>query len=151
MMDSKKLAQLCVELAENRKGENPLVLDVRKLTSVTSFFVVVTGTSDPHLRAIRDEIVTQLQEQHELKPLAVDGELRSSWVVLDYSDVIVHLLLKETREKYDLESLWGDAPRVKKTRAKAAKESAGGAPVKTPRPRRKTTVKKASSSRPKAG
>ena len=110
------MARLCVDLAENRKAENPLVLDVSKLTSVASFFVVLTGTSAPHLRAIRDEIVDRLGEDHGLQPHAVDGELRSSWVVLDYADVIVHIMLKETRERFDLESLWGDAPRVRKTK-----------------------------------
>ena len=148
MMESRKLAQLCVELAENRKGENPLVLDVRKLTSVTSFFVVVTGSSDPHLRAIRDEIVTQLLDQHGLKPLAVDGELRSSWVVLDYSDVIVHILLKDAREKYDLESLWGDAPRVRKTRPKTVRSKAAPKPVKTSRPKVPARVPRARPPKP---
>ena len=119
-MDARKLARLCVELAENRKAENPLVLDVRKLTSVASFFVMLTGSSDPHLRAIRDEIIDRLREDHGLTPRSIDGELRSSWVVLDYSDVIVHIMLRETRERFDLESLWGDAPRVRKAKKSAS-------------------------------
>lgn len=119
-MDSRKLARLCVELADDRKAENPLVLDVRKLTSVTNYFVLLTGTSDPHLRAIRDELVTRLRERHDVSPRSVDGELRSAWIVLDYSDVIVHIMLREARERFDLESLWGDAPRVRKTKKQAA-------------------------------
>jgi ribosome silencing factor RsfS/YbeB/iojap len=142
-MEAEQLARLCVALAENRKGENPLVLDVRKLTSVTSYFVVVTGTSNPHLRAIRDEIETKLQEEHGLKPLSVDGELRSTWVVLDYSEVIVQIMLKDTRERYDLESLWGDAPRVRKAKQKQAAVKAPKT-AKTPKaPRKKAPARPA--------
>ncbi len=122
-MDSKKLALLCRDLAENRKAENTVVLDVRKLSSVTDYFVVASGTSEPHLRAITDEITDKLRDDHGLRPRAVDGTLQTAWVVLDYFDVIVHVMRTDVRERYNLEGLWGDAPKVaakKKPRAKAA-------------------------------
>jgi len=111
-MDSRKLARLCREFADNKKAEDLVILDVRKLSSVTDYFVIASGTSEPHLRAIVDEITDQLREQHGLRPRAVDGTVRGAWVVLDFFDVIVHIMRQDMRERYDLEGLWGDAPRV---------------------------------------
>jgi len=118
MIDSKQLAVLTRELADSKKADNIVIMDVRGLSNVTDFFVVASGTSHPHLRAILDEITEKLDLLHGLRPRAVDGQLPSSWVVLDYGEVIVHLMLEETRKKYDLESLWSDAPRVRPSRRK---------------------------------
>ena len=112
-MDSKKLARLCRELADNKKAENIVVLDVRDLSSVTDNFVIASGTSEPHLRAIVDEVTGQLREKHGVRPRAVDGTVHGAWVVLDFFDVIMHIMRPDARERYDLESLWGDAARVK--------------------------------------
>jgi ribosome-associated protein len=124
-MDSKKLALCCRELADNKKAENILVLDVRKLSSVTDYFVIASGTSQPHLRAIVEEITGKLKEDYDLRPARLEGSTSGTWVVLDYFDVIVHVMHAETRARYDLEGLWGDAkkvtppkPRKKKTPAK---------------------------------
>ena len=115
-MDSKKLAQLCREFADNKKAENIVILDVRKLSSVTDYFVITSGTSGPHLRAIVDEITDKLREEHGVRPRAVDGTIHAAWVVLDYFDVIVHVMRRDMREYYDLDGLWGDASRVKPKR-----------------------------------
>lgn len=112
-MDSKKLALLCRDLADNKKAENLLVLDVRKLSSVTDYFVIVSGSSSPHLRAIVNEIADNLRDEHELRARAMDGNMNGDWVVLDYFDVIVHVMRTEVRQRYDLEGLWGDAPKLK--------------------------------------
>jgi ribosome-associated protein len=123
-MDSRKLALLCRELADNKKAENILILDVRGLSSVTDYFVIASGTSEPHLRAIVDEVVDRLREDDDLRPNAIDGAFHTAWVVLDYFNVIVHVMRKDVREHYDLETLWGDAPRVrskKRAPAKAAR------------------------------
>ena len=112
-MDSKKLAQLCRDFADNKKAENIVILDVRKLSSVTDYFVIASGTSEPHLRAIVDEITSQLREEHGVRPLRTDGSVHGAWVVMDFFDVIVHVMRADVRERYDLESLWGDAARVK--------------------------------------
>src|SRR5438045_8320738 len=120
-MDSKKLALRCRELADNKKAEDIVILDVREVSSVTDYFVIASGSSEPHLRAIMDEITDKLREDHHLRPKAIDGTLQTAWVVLDYFDVIVHIMRQDVRDRYDLETLWGDAPRVKvrkrKTRA----------------------------------
>jgi ribosome-associated protein len=122
-MDSKKLALLCRDLADNRKAENIVVLDVKELSSVTDYFVVASGTSEPHLRAITDEITDKLRADHDIRPRAIDGTLQTAWVVLDYFDVIVHVMRADIRAHYNLEGLWGDAKQVrarKKPRAKAS-------------------------------
>lgn len=124
-MDSKQLALLCRELADNKKAESIAVLDLRRVSSITDYFVVCTGTSEPHLRALVDEITEKLRDAHGVRANAVDGTLQAGWVVLDYVDVIVHVMRPDQRERYDLEGLWGDAPRVRgrrtaRPRAKAA-------------------------------
>ena len=120
-MDSRKLALLCRELADNKKAEDIVILDVREVSSVTDYFVIAAGTSEPHLRAIVDEIVDELKEDCDLRPNAIEGTAHAAWVVLDYFDVIVHVMRHDVREKYDLETLWGDAPRVKVRKRAAAK------------------------------
>ncbi len=117
-MDSRKLALLCRELADNKKAENITILDVRELSSVTDYFVIASGTSEPHLRAIVDEIQDKLREEHQLRPRAIDGTCQTAWVVLDYFDVLIHVMRQDVRDRYDLETLWGDAPRVRTRRRK---------------------------------
>jgi ribosome-associated protein len=124
-MESNKLALLCRKLAENKKAENTVILDVRNLSSITDFFVITSGAAEPHLRAIVNEITGRLFQDHALSPRAIDGDSNSSWQVLDYFDVIVHIMRADAREKYDLEGLWGDAARLAPKRARARKPGAG--------------------------
>jgi ribosome-associated protein len=126
-MDSKKLALQCRKLAENKKGENPVILDVRKLSSVTDYFVIISGGSEPHLRAIAGEVADKLHQEHHLRPRTVDGDAAATWQVLDYFDVIVHIMRTDVRQKYDLESLWGDAPRVGAAKARRTASKASSA------------------------
>ncbi len=123
-MDSKKLALLCRDFADNKKAENIAVLDVRKLSSVTDFFVIATGTSQPHLRAIVEEISSRLRDEHDLRPVRSEGATGGNWVVLDFFDVIVHVMHTEARQRYDLEGLWGDAKPVKPAKVKKKKTPA---------------------------
>ncbi len=122
-MESKQLALLCRELADNKKAEDIVVLDVRKLSSVTDYFVIASGTSQPHLRAIVEEITGKLRDEHDLRPARAEGSTGGNWVVMDFFDVIVHVMHAETRKHYDLEGLWGDAKSVKP--AKLRKKAAG--------------------------
>lgn len=123
-MDSKKLALLCREFADNKKAENIVVIDVRKLSSVTDYLVIASGTSQPHLRAIVEEITSKLRDDHDLRPSRAEGAVTGTWVVMDYFDVIVHVMHAETRQRYDLEGLWGDAKPVKPAKAKKKKTPA---------------------------
>ena len=122
-MDSRKLALLCRELADDKKAEDIVILDLRELSSVTDYFVIASGTSEPHLRAIVEAITDKLREDYNVRPKAIDGTFQTAWVVLDYFDVIVHVMRADVRERYDLETLWGDAPRVKLRKAKAPKRA----------------------------
>ena len=122
-MDSKKLALLCRELADEKKAEDLVVINVSDVSSVTDYFVICSGTSEPHVRAIKSEIEDGLLEDHNIRARAIDGDGSSPWQVLDFFDVIVHVMRKDIRAKYDIEGLWGDAPRVK-TRKKAAPKTA---------------------------
>jgi len=115
-MDAKKLALLCRDLADNKKAEDVLILDVRSVSNITDYFVIASGSSEPHLRAISTEITDRLKEHWRLRPKATDGTVQAGWLVLDFFDVIVHVMRSDVRQRYDLESLWGDAPRVKSVR-----------------------------------
>ena len=135
-MDSKKLAQLCLEMADNKKAENLIALDVRKLSSVTDYFVIASGTSSPHVRAIVDEIADKLRIERDLRPRVIDGHRQhGEWIVLDYFDVIVHVMRAEARERYDLEGLWGGAKILPHQKAKPKSP-------KTPRPKKTVQKKK---------
>ena len=122
-MDSKKLATLCRELADQKKAEEIVILDVHEISSITDYFVIASGTSEPHLRAISDEIKDKLRDEHDLRPRAMDGTLHTGWLVLDFFDVIVHLMRTDVRAHYNLEGLWGDAPRLRPRRKSRAKGS----------------------------
>ncbi len=121
-MEAKKLAQVCRELADNRKAEDIVILDMKAVSSVADYFVICTGTSEPHLRAIVDEITDKLRDDHNIRPRATDGTMQTAWIVLDFFDVIVHVMRGDVRSRYDLEALWGDASPVRATRPKAKKK-----------------------------
>jgi len=153
-MDSKQLALRCRELAENKKAEDIVVLDLCDISSITDYFVICSGNNDPHLRAIVDEIRDGLQAEHGLKPNATDGDGPTSWVVLDYFDVIVHVMRTDIREHYKLEALWGDAAPVKPRKPRAKKpapdtaEPAAEKPAKAPKKAASPATKDKAPSKP---
>jgi len=85
---------------------------LRGISSFTDFFVICSGTSEPHLKAIAGEIQERLKKDHAISPLAVDGYPLSQWIVIDYQDVIVHIFHEQKRSFYCLEDLWSDAGRL---------------------------------------
>jgi len=99
------------QAAADKKAENIRILDLRKLSSFADYFVICTGTSDPHLKAIGSEIREKLRDNLGLTAHA-DGFPASQWVVLDYHGILIHIFQPEKRDFYDLESLWRDAPIV---------------------------------------
>ena len=111
-MESKLLAQTCARLADNKKAENITLLDLRELSSVADYFVIATGSNEPHLRAIVVEITEKLRLDHDVRPFSTEGARVTPWVVLDFIDVIVHVMNEEFRELYDLENLWGDGKKI---------------------------------------
>jgi len=110
-MTPEELALLCARAADRRKGEEIAILDLRGKSSLADFFVLISGTSEPHLKALRDEVEERAAEQG-VRARGVDGFPMSQWIILDFVDTVVHLFSRERREFYALERLWGDAPRV---------------------------------------
>jgi ribosome-associated protein len=110
---SDKLARLCASIAADKKAEDIVVLDLRKLSSFTDFFVICTGASEPQLKAIANELEDRLKKEHKRSPLGIDGFPLSQWIIADYGDVVVHIFHPSKREVYRLEDLWNDAPRLK--------------------------------------
>jgi ribosome-associated protein len=111
-LDSRQLAKLCRDIALDKKALQPVILDVRKISSVADYFFICSGSSEPHLKAIADEIHRRLKDAG-VRAEHHDGYPQSRWVVMDYGDVIIHIFHPELRELYGLEHLWGDAKRVK--------------------------------------
>jgi len=117
------MKQLCQAL-DDKKAEDLVVLDVSKQSSITNYLVIATGTSEPHLRALRGELRRIVKETHT-DVIGVDSEDGSGWTVVDAFDVMVHVLTPDNRRRYRLETLWGDAEavnwkRIGATRKKAA-------------------------------
>jgi ribosome-associated protein len=100
------------QTAEDNRGSDIVVLDLRELTPVFDFFVVVTGTSRRQLHAMSEEIDHALEGRMGDRRLGIEGYQESRWILLDYGDVVVHLFDAETRAYYALEDLWGQAKRV---------------------------------------
>ncbi len=107
-----QLAIACARHAAEKKAEEILVLDLRGVSSFTDFFVICSGTSDPHLKAISGEIESQIRTLHGVKPFRVDGKPMSQWVIMDFTDVLVHIMHSDKRAFYGIEALWADAKLV---------------------------------------
>ena len=110
--DAEYIARRCYELAEDKKAEDLIWLDVRDESTICDHFIICSGFSEPHLRALANHIETELRKE-KIHAKGVDGFPASQWIVLDYVDVLVHIFLKEKRRFYGLEQLWGKTRRVK--------------------------------------
>jgi len=105
------LAKKCREFAENKKAHDPVILDLRAIEGPADFFLIVSGDSEPHLKAIAGEIERGVKEELQRRPFRVSGNSASQWIILDYGEVLVHVMNSDRRGFYRLEDLWGDAPR----------------------------------------
>jgi ribosome-associated protein len=98
--------------AELNRGRDIVILDLRELTQVFDYFVLVTGTSRRQLHSISEEIDQVLERDYGDRRLGLEGYVESRWILLDFGDVVVHLFDEETRDYYALEQLWAQAKRV---------------------------------------
>jgi len=98
------------EIALESKGHTVLILDLRGISTATDYFVLASGTSDVQVKAIARHVVDELKKQ-KVRPTHVEGMSGGRWVLLDYVDFVVHVFHPQSREFYQLENLWGDAPR----------------------------------------
>ena len=112
-----KLAKQAKKIAEDKKGENVVVLDVKELTSVTNYFVIVTANSTPQINAISAEIEKVFKYDYEIPVLRKESK-SANWCVLDFGGILVHIMNFDTRQQYELEKIWEktDSKKVKKTK-----------------------------------
>jgi len=116
-MSSQEKAALIAGAADDKRARDIVTLDLQGLTLVADYFVICSGTSDVHIRAIADGIEETLKKEHHVRPRATQGRSQASWVILDYGDVVVHVFSEAEREYYDLESFWKDARVVERVLA----------------------------------
>jgi ribosome-associated protein len=106
------MARLAADALFSKKGTDIVLLEVQDLFILSDVFVIVTGTSRPHVQALADHLEESLKNSLDVKPLRVEGRTQGEWVLVDYGDIIVHIFQGAPREYYSLERLWGDAERI---------------------------------------
>jgi ribosome-associated protein len=126
-LDSKEKVRRIVSAALDKKGIDPVVLYTQELTSLADYIVIVSGTSDRHVRSIASGIDEALRAMKE-RPIGIEGEAEGRWVLVDGADVIAHVFYEPVREFYDIERLWMDAPRFIPNPAGTELEPSASAP-----------------------
>lgn len=107
---TEKLISVIIESLRDKKGKDIVVMDLRHLsTAITDYFVLCTGDSDTHIKALCDSVEDKVREEMQEKPWHIEGKEFKKWILLDYISVIVHIFYHEQRKFYALEELWGDA------------------------------------------
>jgi ribosome-associated protein len=109
---SEQLARHLAEIADAKKAEDIIVLDMRELVAYTDFLAICTARSERQARAIVDEVRLRVKRETGLLPGGVDGGGDAGWTILDYLDAVLHVFTPEARERYGLEELWRDATRL---------------------------------------
>jgi len=108
---AKKTQQWIQNALEDAKTQNIAVLDVRKISDFTDYMVIATGTSNRHVQSSADKVAETLRD-HGVRPVGIEGKQLGDWVLIDFGDVVVHIMREQTRDFYNLEKLWSDAKRV---------------------------------------
>ncbi len=111
-LSAKELASAIAEAGLDRKAGDLLVLRVTDVSYLADYFVMMSGYSNVQVRAIANTIEQEVEEKCDRKPLRTEGKAEATWVLLDYGEVIVHVMMPSEREFYDLEAFWGHAERV---------------------------------------
>ncbi len=107
-----QLAKQVANLAKNKKAEDILILDVKKICSFCDYFVIISAVADVHVKALLDYIVPTLKREYNLYPHHIEGEENNQWVIIDYVSVVVNIMLPETRQFYALERIWSKGKKV---------------------------------------
>jgi len=104
-----KNVESIINLIMEKKGEDIVVLDLRGISSVSDFFIITTGNSSVHVKAICDEIREKMKKKNKTIPWHVEGYDAQKWILIDYVDIVVHIFDSDTRLYYSIEKLWEDA------------------------------------------
>ncbi len=110
-MTQEEILSAAVKTLDAKKAEDIKVIGIKDLTIIADYFIIANGTSSTHTRALADELEFRLKEQG-IEPKQVQGNNGSNWIILDYSDIVVHIFNKEMRDFYNLERLWSDGSEV---------------------------------------
>ncbi len=108
-MEAQALKELALAALDDLKAVNAVELDVTALTDVMDYLVIASGTSNRHVKSLADNVCMEAKKAG-VRPLGVEGEQTAEWVLVDFGDVVVHVMLPATRDFYDLERLWGVSP-----------------------------------------
>jgi ribosome-associated protein len=109
---SQTLARRIAELADEKAASEIVILDMRGLVSYTDFLTICTARNERQARAIADEVKLKLKQEGELLPAGAEAGEAAGWIVLDYLDCVLHVFTEEARQRYQLEDLWREAPRL---------------------------------------
>ncbi len=101
-----------MDIVEERKAEDIVLLDLRPDTVIADFFVIANGNSDRQIRALAEYVREDVKENQQRLPVAIEGTPESGWMLLDYGDVVVHIFSEDQRDYYDIEGLWNKAGQV---------------------------------------
>lgn len=110
-MENLNIIKKIIKIAEEKKGENIVILNVKNLTTITDYFIIISASSIPHLHTLAREISFIIKKEFRKIPIYPYSETEEKWILLDYIDFIVHIFLPEVREYYNLEELWYEAKR----------------------------------------
>ena len=110
--ESAELTREIAAIVDDKKGEQIVAIDVRDLVSYTDYLVIATARNERQAKAIADEVNLRLKRERSLLPARAEGEREARWVLLDYVDCVLHVQVPEMRERYRLERLWGEGPRL---------------------------------------
>ena len=119
-MTPKEIAILAAKALDSKKGEDIKVMEVTALTTLADYFVICTGASSTQINALCDAVEERLEKEAEEKPLHREGHRGGTWLLMDFSAVVVHIFMDEARKFYDLERLWGDAEEIPLEKPQAA-------------------------------
>lgn len=111
-MEAEKKAVLCGKYAEEKKAKDILLLEVKDLTDIADYFLLLSGVTERHVKTIYEHIEKEMKG-NGIFPYSVEGAEEGRWVIIDYNDVVVHIFLERIRKFYDLESLWFEAKKMR--------------------------------------
>lgn len=115
VLDSKKLASIIARTLDDKLGKEISILNISHVSSLADYFVIVTGDSTPQVKSLMESVKDRIKKLFDRLPVRMENDLRNRWNLLDYGDVVVHILHKEERETYALEKFWNNAFSVSET------------------------------------